>query len=129
MCAFTIGKALKVKDFPDGLSKTVFFSERNKGSLRIVANEPPTSDDLIKKGSVGFTDPVADANNMLSACGTYTPVKDSNDSSSAGRWDKGDTTGSGNGVASYTDGWPTGTYCHDVCHVAPPIGKGKIADP
>ena len=26
---FTIGKALKVKDFSDGLSKTAFFAERN----------------------------------------------------------------------------------------------------
>src|SRR6202142_3973020 len=31
--AFTIGKALKLKDFPDGLSKTCFFAERTKGTL------------------------------------------------------------------------------------------------
>src|SRR5205823_1481822 len=50
--AFTIGKALKVKDFPDGTSKTVFFAERDKGSLRLApssgAGELPTHADVVK---------------------------------------------------------------------------------
>src|SRR5262249_37093623 len=44
--AFTYGKALSIKDFPDGLSKTAFFSERNKGSLH-TSSQPATHDDVV----------------------------------------------------------------------------------
>ena len=41
--AFTIGKVLfAAKDFTDGLSKTVFFAERTKGSLNAAGSQPPT---------------------------------------------------------------------------------------
>ena len=36
--AFTIGQNLKTKDFPDGLSKTAFFSERTKGTLHLTGS-------------------------------------------------------------------------------------------
>ena len=49
--AFTIGKAHRVKDFPDGLSKTCFFSERTKGSLVINSTAPPTIDDVVPAAS------------------------------------------------------------------------------
>src|SRR6185369_16374140 len=53
--AFTIGKALKVKDFPDGTSKTVFFSERDKGSLGVTGKDRATIRDLTKPSGLPVT--------------------------------------------------------------------------
>jgi len=135
--AFTIGKALKVKDYPDGLSKTAFASERTKGSLGIAASALPTHDDVVPNGNPSLTfDPKLDTTSGSATYGlnadgakmytfglNYKPVVGSN-YTSAGRWDKGDTTGSGNGN-SYSDGWPFSDYCATLYnHVAPPNWSG-----
>src|SRR5262249_9446970 len=44
--AFTIGRSLRARDFTDGLSKTAFFAERTKGSLKAAGTDPPTIDDV-----------------------------------------------------------------------------------
>lgn len=124
--AFTIGKGLKVKDFSDGLSKTAFFSERNKGSLLKPGSQPVTRDDSVHcgGGSVSYTNPKADTDSLYNAAVSYKPPPSSFDFTSQGRWDKGDTTGSG-GNKSYTDGWPVGMYMATMYnHVAPPNFQG-----
>jgi prepilin-type processing-associated H-X9-DG protein len=124
--AFTIGRALRVKDFTDGLSKTAFFAERTKGSLR-KTSELPTRDDIVHVpgAAVSGTDPINDRDKMYNACGSYTPAVASLNFFAPGRWDKGDTTGAGNGQASYTNGWPVGMYMATMYnHVAPPNWQG-----
>ena len=126
--AFTIGKGLRVKDFSDGLSKTAFFSERSKGSLRIVTLQPPTKDDMVEAtGRITLlgTDPVADDNSLYTTCLAYDPQPNQFNFSSPGRWDKGDTSKSGDGK-SYTDGWPVGMYMATMYnHVATPNWQGE----
>jgi prepilin-type N-terminal cleavage/methylation domain-containing protein/prepilin-type processing-associated H-X9-DG protein len=135
--AFTIGKALRVKDFSDGLSKTAFFAERTKGSLRVGTKELPTHDDVKTIASTltittSTPDPVQDANTMYNNCATFpTTVDTTSDEvfTSMGRWDKGDTTGEGSGK-SYTDGWPLGMYTATMYnHVAPPNWSGIDCTP
>ena len=136
--AFTIGKALKIKDFSDGLSKTAFAAERTKGSLHVAGSELPTQSDVVPGGnsSLNFdpkTDTTAgsqtyglnaDAAKMYLFGLAYKPAVDGGNYTSAGRWDKGDTTKSGNGK-SYSDGWPFGDYCATLYnHVAPPNWSG-----
>ncbi|HTQ40382.1 MAG TPA: DUF1559 domain-containing protein [Pirellulales bacterium] len=124
--AFTIGRALKVKDFSDGLSKTAFFSERTKGTLGIVGKQLPTHDDEMDSNLQ--TDPslnlATDQNTLMTKCGTAPAAPSQYDYTSMGRWDKGDTTGAGGGK-SYTDGWPIGSYGSTMYnHVAPPNWSG-----
>jgi len=116
--AFTIGKALKQKDFPDGLSKTAFFAERTKGTLNPQLPTPST-DDLTQAGSkptFTFTDLAADSDTAYNACKTSPSGGTIN--IAMGRWDKENLGGYG---ATYTDGWPVAGYvstCYN--HVAPP---------
>jgi prepilin-type processing-associated H-X9-DG protein len=135
--AFTIGKAFRIKDFSDGLSKTAFVSERNKGSLIVPASAPPTYADVVPGSTtLNFSPNIdtitsdatvllnPDAASMYTSCGAYKPVASSSNYTSAGRWDKGDTTGSGGG-RSYSDGWPFGDYCATLYnHIAPPNWSG-----
>jgi len=127
--AFTIGRGLKVKDFNDGLSKTTFFSERDKGSLKVAANEPPTRTDMIRAPGVAMTmNAATDVPAIFNACGNYTPAPDSFNFTSAGRWDKlNQSMGSGGaGTTTYTNGWPVGTYMSTMYnHVAPPNWTGQ----
>jgi prepilin-type N-terminal cleavage/methylation domain-containing protein/prepilin-type processing-associated H-X9-DG protein len=125
--AFTIGKGLKVKDFPDGLSKTCFFAERTKGSLRDAPNMICTADD-VAKGGVSLTitssptpDPVADANTAYTTCRALKPTQDSNNFTAMGRFDKDQTQY----PLKYTNGWPIAGYtstCYN--HVAEPNFSG-----
>ncbi len=104
--AFTIGKALKIKDFPDGLSKTAFASERSKGSLNNPNMVLPTHDDVVASGvTADFTGSLTldttpgsptygldkNGTKMYNFGLNYKPATGSN-YTSAGRWDKGDTT-------------------------------------
>jgi prepilin-type N-terminal cleavage/methylation domain-containing protein/prepilin-type processing-associated H-X9-DG protein len=135
--AFTIGKALKVKDFPDGLSKTAFASERSKGTLNNPNQVPPTHDDVVAGPGATFNFSTtldntagsqtyglnADAAKLYTYGLNYQPAT-GNNYTSAGRWDKGDTTTSG-GQKSFSDGWPFGDYCATLYnHVAPPNWNG-----
>lgn len=116
--AFTIGKALRARDFTDGLSKTAFFAERTKGSLHAAKVEPPTIDDVAGDYNKDLTmDPIADANAMMAYAQTYVVNPSQYDFMAMGRWDKDQTQY----PASYTNGWPIAGYtstCYN--HVAPP---------
>jgi prepilin-type N-terminal cleavage/methylation domain-containing protein/prepilin-type processing-associated H-X9-DG protein len=131
--AFTIGKALRAKDFTDGLSKTVFFAERDKGSLGTAGTVAPTIDDLAGDFNRSLSmDPQKDRDDMMNYASTYNPQPSSFDFMAMGRWDKVQTQF----PASYTNGWPIAGYtstCYN--HVAPPnwqfhdLGaKSNIAD-
>lgn len=132
--AFTIGKAFRIKDFPDGLSKTVFFSERNKGSFRIAKNELPTKDDMVQvPKTFTFTNEATSATEIdayMGQCAAFNPtMPDGFNFMAAGRWDKGNATGGGGGTPgsgpSYTNGWPVGMYMATMYnHVAPPNWQG-----
>ena len=126
--AFTIGKALKVKDISDGLSKTVFFAERTKGSLGNAQALPPTIDDLIQVPVsltvAGATPDInADTNNSFNACKSWTPTPGMpGEFTAMGRWDRLQMQYP---QANYTDGWPIAGYvatCYN--HVAPPNWQG-----
>jgi prepilin-type processing-associated H-X9-DG protein len=115
--AFTIGKALKVKDITDGLSKTVFFAERNKGSLS-TAGSTLTPDDMAGDYNKDLTMNVAaDVTALMSYAQSYNPQPNSFDFTGLGRWDRDQIQF----PASYTNGWPIAGYtstCYN--HVAPP---------
>jgi prepilin-type processing-associated H-X9-DG protein len=132
--AFTIGKALRTKDFTDGLSKTVFFAERDKGSVGTAGKDVPTIDDMagdFNQSSLSM-DPTKDDNAMMNYAATYNPQPSTFDFMAMGRWDNLQTQY----PATYTDGWPIAGYvstCYN--HVAPPnwqfhdLGaKSNIAD-
>jgi prepilin-type N-terminal cleavage/methylation domain-containing protein/prepilin-type processing-associated H-X9-DG protein len=123
--AFTIGKNFRIKDFPDGLSKTVFFSERTKGSLGIAGKSIATHDDVAEDVHQNLTMTLAtDQNTLMTMCAVPVTAPSTFDFMAMGRWDKGDTTGSGSGK-SYTDGWPIGAYVSTMYnHVAPPNWQG-----
>ena len=116
--AFTIGKALRAKDITDGLSKTVFFAERNKGSLNTAGSQPPTITDMAGDFNRALSmDPNKDDNDMMTYASTYNAQPSSFDFMAMGRWDKDQTQF----PASYTNGWPIAGYtstCYN--HVAPP---------
>ena len=125
--AFTIGKGLSVKDFPDGLSKTAFFSERSKGSLRVPSTRLPTKDDMVAAPGrpVMVMDPAIDVPKLYSICKGYTPTPDPNNFTSPGRWDR-DNLAQATGTTTYTDGWPVAMYMATMYnHVAEPNWQGE----
>ncbi len=139
--AFTIGRALRPKDITDGLSKTVFFSERDKGSLRTVGSETMTITDVVSPlhTSDWYVTPTmtiqqamtAIDSKLMPACQSYNPQPSSFDFSAMGRWDRDHPVSN----KTYTDGWPIGSYASTMYnHVAPPnwqafdCGWSAIAD-
>jgi prepilin-type processing-associated H-X9-DG protein len=122
--AFTIGRAYRAKDIPDGLSKTVFFSERTKGSLKPNSSntEVPTIDDVMtspNRGSLTMN-PLTDPDKMLADCAKYSSGVQT--FMQMGRWD---TENPFNGN-TFTDGWPIGSYASTMYnHVAPPNWSGQ----
>ncbi len=129
--AFTIGKSLKQKDFPDGLSNTVFFSERDKGSLGTPGTDKPTHADipdvygsthqsLTMINAQAFA---ADIEGQMSKCASFVPTSASTfDFTGMGRWDQNYNAPAG---PSYCDGWPMGFYmATQYNHVAPPNWQG-----
>ncbi|RUL82204.1 DUF1559 family PulG-like putative transporter [Tautonia sociabilis] len=116
--AFTYGRALKPSDFRDGLSNTVIFAERDKGSGVDVSSTPPTRTDIITSPQ-RQTSPVslADQERHLQACGGYVPAVSGFNFSTPGRWLSG---------SDYTNGWPLARYSNTMYnHVAPPNWKGQ----
>lgn len=112
--AFASGVNLKIKDFPDGISKTAFFSERLMGSGRNMATELPTKADMITMTGRSNT-PVPRAT-MLSDCLAAKPTVSSFNFSGAGRWPNGD---------DWSNGWPFSGYdSTQYNHVAPPNWEG-----
>jgi prepilin-type N-terminal cleavage/methylation domain-containing protein/prepilin-type processing-associated H-X9-DG protein len=112
--AFTIGIALKQKDFPDGLSKTVFFSERTKGSGNAVGSfrVSPKFDMITmpSRSTLPMNHP-ADRDFMYADCGKSVPPS-TFDFNSMGRWLPG---------TDWSNGWPFAAFSSTMYnHVAPP---------
>lgn len=112
--AFTMGNALKVGQFPDGLSNTVFFAERNKGSgSDLSAGSPDNRFDIITMP--GRTQGLLDPDFVLNAC-LPNPGPSRFHFNSAGRWLDG---------SDFSNGWPFGFYSSTMYnHVAPPNWNG-----
>ncbi|MBL9124309.1 MAG: DUF1559 domain-containing protein [Planctomycetaceae bacterium] len=112
--AFTAGRALKVAAITDGLSNTVFFSERTKGSGLDANTTLPTTDDIVTMSS--RTDGMVGREVMLENCGKIVPKVTSLNFTSAGRWLEG---------SDYSNGWPFAAYSSTMYnHVAPPNWTG-----
>ena len=109
--AFTIGETgLMAKDFVDGISKTVFFSERTKGAGDSFS-KVPTNTDMIRC-SIGKFDPGDSLELVFQAADSYVPEHSSHVLTAAGRWLQ-------NGY--YGNGWPFAGYdSTQYNHVAPP---------
>ncbi len=136
--AFTIGKQLKQKDFPDGLTNTAFFAERDKGSLGLTGSDMPTKRDVVLApaaesayvgGYMTATTPAAQAaliDSVYQACATYVPSgPSSSDFLAMGRWDSAGVSYHSSSGISYSDGWPFGCYTSAMYnHVAPPNWQG-----
>lgn len=118
--AFTMGRALRIGDFPDGLSKTAFFSERTKGSGRDKRYDPPTRDDVVTMPA--RTPGLVDTDMIFQSCGAYVPVVDKFNFMSTGRWlESGDTDD-----VEFSNGWPFAGYANtQYNHVAPPNWVGQ----
>jgi prepilin-type N-terminal cleavage/methylation domain-containing protein len=112
--AFTI-YSLAERDFVDGTSNTVMFSERTKGSGQNMAVVPPGRSDIITMPN--RQNVLIDPNVIFNACRTYTPVVDSFNFSSFGRWIQG---------SDFSNGWPWAAYSGSMYnHMATPNWSGQ----
>ncbi|MCR9296654.1 MAG: DUF1559 domain-containing protein, partial [bacterium] len=111
--AFTIG-VLKVGAYPDGLSNTVFFSERTKGSGNDLSNSPPDNRfDVITMP--GRTQGLLDPDFVMQQC-MANPGPSRFHFNSAGRWLSG---------SDFSNGWPFGFYSSTLYnHVVGPNWRG-----
>lgn len=117
--AFTIGKSLGIAQFSDGLSKTVFFSERNTGSGNAMATNALDyrRDMTTAEPRDATSNPIA-PDTLMRNCmqGGVTNRITSFNFSSAGRWIDGD---------DYSNGWNNSAYASTMFnHVAPPNWEG-----
>jgi prepilin-type N-terminal cleavage/methylation domain-containing protein/prepilin-type processing-associated H-X9-DG protein len=112
--AFTMGQALPVGAHTDGLSNTVFFSERTKGSGGDLAStNPDPRFDIITMP--GRTQGLIDPDLMLQNC-LANPGPSRFHFNSAGRWLNG---------SDFSNGWPFAFYSSTMYnHVAPPNWQG-----
>ena len=111
--AFTIGeKGLRTGQFKDGLSKTVFFSERVKGSGGDSSRDLPKVGDITSRpGGRQFTFPI-NIDMFYQSCGSATPRVDRYNFTGAGRWPDS---------SDWSNGWPFAGYdSTQYNHVAPP---------
>jgi prepilin-type N-terminal cleavage/methylation domain-containing protein len=113
--AFTIGKkGLAAKLYTDGLSKTVFFSERIRGSGN-GGDAIPTNADII--GCPVLIAPLANITAAFTAAQNYVPKPEPGDRNftGAGRW-----------IGQWSNGWPFAGYDSTFYnHVAPPNWRGQ----
>lgn len=112
--AFTIGRALSTGAFTDGLSNTVFFSERTKGTGNNLAATLPGPSDMTNLLSRPAN--LVDADVLYAACLAQAPTLNGGfNFNSAGRWLSG---------SDFSNGWPFGFYSSTMYnHVAPPNWK------
>lgn len=134
--AFTIGKAFKGKDFSDGLSKTVFFAERDKGTVKRQGTDLPTKSDITRApginvvipnsgdsaaDGVAFKSNIDNAYQIASNYTTATQAPGAQDFFAMGRWDQTGASYPTDNTRTWTDGWPIGGYVSTMYnHVAPP---------
>lgn len=113
--AFTIGeKGLSTGKYIDGLSKTAFFAERDKGSGLSADLSPPTKNDIVTMS--GRTDAPVPRDEVMQKCGAMKPTISAFNFTSAGRWLPG---------SDWSNGWPFAAYSSTMYnHVAPPNWSG-----
>jgi type II secretory pathway pseudopilin PulG len=112
--AFRPFKRLKAADITDGLSKTVFFSERTMGSGRNAASEMPTKADIVT--SPNRSNSPVPRQTLFNACQSVQPGVSGFNFTGAGRWPNGD---------DWSNGWPFSGYdSTQYNHVAPPNWNG-----
>lgn len=113
--AFTIGEVgLSPRTYTDGLSKTVFFSERIKGSLIDSLEELPTHAEIVT--ATPRTRDLIPVEHAFDRCADYELRISPFNFSATGRWPEG---------TSHSDGWPFGFYsATQYNHVAPPNWEG-----
>jgi prepilin-type N-terminal cleavage/methylation domain-containing protein len=98
-----------VGKYKDGLSKTVFFSERTKGSGGVPASLKPQFDIVTANPRDANANPIT-ADQLMQRCQAATP--DGFSFNGAGRWLPGD---------DWSNGWPFAGYDATLYnHVAPP---------
>ena len=114
--AFSAGKqGLTVSKFRDGLAKTVFFSERTKGSGLNPAKVPPRREDIVTMP--GRQDRPIGRETIFQRCLNYQPKPSRYNFTSAGRWLPD---------SDYSNGWPFAGYAGTMYnHVAPPNWTGQ----
>lgn len=113
--AFTIGEqGLTARAFPDGLSKTAFFSERTKGTANNGATTLPQKSDFVTSPN-RRSGPIP-TDEMFRDCLNYAPRADKFNFTFAGRWPPGE---------DWSNGWPFAGYdSTQYNHVAPPNWAG-----
>ncbi len=113
--AFSIGeRGLSTGKYIDGLSKTAFFAERDKGSGLNAEFYSPTPNDIITMP--GRTDAPVPRDQMFQKCGDYQPELSQFNFTSPGRWLPG---------SDFSNGWPFAAYSSTMYnHVAPPNWGG-----
>lgn len=113
--AFTIGeKGLKGDAFEDGLTNTVFFSERIKGDLGDPNRAPIQSDMVRCRLPIGIS--LSPERIFENLDGVEYPPNRFFTFSNAGRWPEG---------SDFSNGWPFGMYTStQYNHVAPPNWQG-----
>jgi prepilin-type N-terminal cleavage/methylation domain-containing protein/prepilin-type processing-associated H-X9-DG protein len=112
--AFTIGQALKMGDFTDGTSNTVFFSERSMGSGNNLSQAPPSRVDVITSPNrrQGLVPP----DELYQECLAYVAAPSPFHFNSTGRWLPG---------SPFSNGWPFAFYSSTLYnHVAEPNWRG-----
>lgn len=118
--AFSIGRAgLKAGEFTDGLSNTVFFAERTKGTDANKDAALPTKADMVtspqREQGIAAT-MTAYRDKHFVACRDYAPKIDANNFMFPGRWGSGQ---------DFSNGWPFAGYSNtQYNHVAPPNWSG-----
>ncbi len=112
--AFTIARAHNISAFRDGMSNTVVFAERTKGSARDLSVEPPAPSDVVtwQNRSQTFT-----VEQLFNDCNQPAARRvDRFSFNSMGRFLDG---------SDFANGWPFAWYSATMYnHVAPPNWKG-----
>jgi len=121
--AFSIGvTGLKAGEYTDGLSNTVFFAERTKGTGGAASSTPPGKSDMVTspQREPGFPTSgtlVAFRDKHFNACQNYSPAVDGFNFLTPGRWAAGE---------DFSNGWPFAGYANtQYNHVAPPNWNGQ----
>ncbi len=111
--AFTIGESLKAADFSDGLSNTVIFSERTKGTGHNLAVSSPSFHDVIT--SPNRQNVMLNPDQLMADCMSFNGAPSNFHFNSMGRWLPG---------TDWSNGWPFGFYSSTMYnHVVPPNWK------
>jgi prepilin-type N-terminal cleavage/methylation domain-containing protein/prepilin-type processing-associated H-X9-DG protein len=107
----------RIKDFPDGLSKTAFFSERTMGSGGDRQTALPTKSDIVTMPGRVTNTVLVSRDEIFNSCQSYQPAVSEFNIFSAGRWLPND---------EWSNGWPFSGYdATQYNHVAPPNWTGQ----